>query len=57
MCGACRAVLLVASFAAASSFALFVPYFALGQLALFAIQVSHTARQASKPSSHSTLTA
>ena len=36
---ACRALLLVASFAAASSFAMFVPYFALGQLALFAIQV------------------
>jgi len=30
----------VASFAAASSFAMFVPYFAVGQLALFSIQVS-----------------
>ena len=39
-CGVCRALLLVASFAAASSFAMFVPYFALGQLALFSIQVS-----------------
>ncbi|KAA6424015.1 MAG: sugar transporter spinster transmembrane [Trebouxia sp. A1-2] len=37
------ALLLVASFAAASSFAMFVPYFAVGQLALFSIQAPSNA--------------
>ncbi|KAL0039798.1 hypothetical protein WJX77_008229 [Trebouxia sp. C0004] len=37
------ALLLVASFAAASSFGMFVPYFAVGQLALFSIQAPSNA--------------
>ena len=37
-----RALMLVLSFAVASSFGMFAPFFAVGQLGLFAIQVGLT---------------